>query len=48
MELASIAPDTGTFSDPTTQSERQAEAAYVESLRAALAGRKDEETRCLL
>jgi hypothetical protein len=32
-----IAPFTGTFSDPPTQAEMQAFAAYVETLRAALA-----------
>lgn len=33
MKLASIAPRTGTFSDPPTQSEMQDYAADVESLR---------------
>ena len=38
MKPASIGPCTGTFSDPPTQSEMQSFAAYVESLRAAMAG----------
>jgi hypothetical protein len=33
---ASIGPFTGAFSDPPTQAEMQAHAAYVESLRQAL------------
>ena len=42
MTPARIAPDTGPFSDPPTPSERQAEAADVESLRVALGGGEGE------
>jgi len=38
MTPARIGPDTGPFSDPPTQGERQAFAAYVESLRAVRVG----------